>query len=174
MKRLGESEAVSKKEKSPCWHLAASFWAHPEALHCDKRFRGLPGWCTEHQIANMLPSSRSNSFAALSEQQIGAQPEGNAKARKRKARKLSDRRSTSDAAQVAEPPKLSRLSMGPTGVDGGLEDGEACIQKLRDSHRGEHWSCQTPGAAQSCGMSGLCCQSLLVSERLMGRGNDLC
>ena len=97
----------------------------------------------------MLPSSRSNSFAALSEEQKGAQPEGNAKARKRKARKLSDRRSTSDAAQVAEAPKLSRLSMGPTGTDGMLKSGEARIHKLTDSHCEGRRSAQTPTPVQS-------------------------
>ena len=101
----------------------------------------------------MLPSSRSNSFAALSEEHNEAQPERNARARKRKARKLSDRRSTGDAAQVAELPKLSRLSMGPTGTDGSLKDGEVCIQKLTDSHLAGRIIFQMPIPVQSCCIS---------------------
>ena len=128
----------------------------------------------------MLPSSRSNSFAALSEKQNGAQPDGFAKARKRKARKLSDRRITGDAAQVAEPPLLSRLSMGPTGTDGTLKDGEACIQsELTDVHRIGTQEFAMPIPVQSCctlmhGMSGGHNHYLLMSQAPIGRGGGLC
>lgn len=174
MQNWAKIEDVSKKESWAQTIFGCLFWIHAEAQRCGKRFPGITGWCTEHQITSMLPSSRSNSFAALSEEQNGAQPDGSAKARKRKTRKLSHRRSTSDAAQVAEPPQLSRLSMGPTGTDGGLRNGEKCIQKLTDSHCIEHWCCQTPGAVQSCGMSGVCGLYPLVSQRPRGRGSSLC
>lgn len=64
--------------------------------------------------------------------------------------------------------------MGPTGTDGGLRNGEKCLQKLTDSHCIEHWCCQTPGAVQSCGMSGVCGLCPLVSQRPRGRGSGLC